>query len=253
MKFKRSDLGLYFASTLVGAGVGLLMGAFIASRQTRSFYVPGKIEEWEAVSDPVAQRFQVDNVEEYLDEQAEKNARVKKPRKTSTKITVQDDPKLAAFIAEWEPSTIQIEMVKKGLVTLEALEEVLIKEAAAKKSEPYNYRGPYYDDKPELVDISKLPEEEKIVDDRYQILRDLPTDRDIKKVRIIYWDPEDNDFYCLSRSKQPVPTDLRGLISDETWEIMLPYFDKGYNTLYVDDKETNRFYRFDVIPDDMGE
>ena len=243
MKFKKSDLGLYFASSLVGAGAGLLTGAFIASRMTGpAFYVPEE-ETW----DEQVTRLQA------LGDPPEKIAVEKKPRKTTVKIKVQDDPELAAFIAEWEPSTIQIEMVKKGLVTLDALEELLVKEAAAKEIEPYNYSHPYFDgdDKPELSDLTTLPEEEPVVDDRYQILRDPPAEKDAKSKRIIYWDAEDDSFYTLTRKKQPVPTDLRGTISDETWVAMVPYFDKGYNCLYVDDLESSRFYQFVVVPDDM--
>lgn len=247
MKFKKSDLGLYFASSLVGAGVGLLVGAVIASRIAgpEPIYIP------EPVEDPVTKRNQMEDVGAYLDEQAEKNARVKKTRKTSTKIKVQDDPELAAFIAEWEPSTIQIEMVKTGLVTLAALEEALIKERAAKEAEPYNYSAVYYDDKPELVDLAKLPEEEELIDGRYQILREPPAEKDVRNLREIHWDPEDDTFYTETRRKQPVPIDLRGTISDETWVTLVPYFDKGYSTLYVDDLETSRFYKFVVVPEDM--
>ena len=252
MKFKKSDLGLYFASSLVGAGAGLLTGAFIASRLTGPAFIVPDEETWDeqvtrlqALGDPVENRYGP----------SEKIAGEKKPekiRKTTVKIKIQDDPELAAFIAEWEPSTIQIEMVKKGLVTLSALEELMIKEGLAKNSQPYNYSGAYFDEeKPELADLAKLPEEEEVIDDRYQILRDPPTEKDAKSKRIIYWDPEDDSFYTLTRKKQPVPTDLRGTISDETWIIMVPYFDKGYSTLYVDDLETSRFYQFIVVPDDM--
>lgn len=249
MKFKKSDLGLYFASSLVGAGVGLLVGALVASRLAgpEPVYIPEPLE------DPVAKRNQVENVEEYLDEQEERVEKIvqeKKPRKKTIKIQAQDDPELAAFIAEWEPSTIQIEMVKKKLVTLKDLEELLIKENLSALAEPYNYSAPYYD-KPELVDIAKLPEEEEIVDSRYQILREPPADKDAKNLREIHWDPEDDTFYTLTRKQQPVPTDLRGVISDETWVALVPYFDKGYSTLYVDDLETSRFYKFVVVPNDM--
>jgi hypothetical protein len=250
MKFNKSDLGLYFASSLVGGGVGLLLGALIASLMAGPEPVLILDEE---EYDPVQRRFGLG--EEAIEAEAEKIARVKKPRKTTTKITGRDDPELAAFIAEWEPSTIQIELVYKGLVTMEDLKELLIKERLAKEAEPYNYNKVYYEaefgEKPELADLARLPEEEPVVDDRYQILRDPPANKDPKALRIIYWDAEDDSFYTLTRKKQPVPTDLRGVISDETWTVMVPYFDKGYDTLYVDDLESNRFYRFIVVPDDL--
>lgn len=236
MKFKKQDLGLYFAASLVGAGSGLLVGALIASRLTEPDFVPFLNEEdqWhEPITPP------------------QKNAGEKKPRKTSTKLKAQDDPELAKFIAEWEPNTIQIEALKTNLVTMEDLQELLITQRAAEEAEPYNYSTIYQDDKPELIDLVKLPEEEEPIDDRYQILRDPPPNKDIKSQRVIHWDPEDDTFYTLTRKKQPVPTTLRGMISDETWVALVPYFDKGYNVLYVDDLETIRFYKFVVVPDDM--
>lgn len=238
MKFQRSDLGLYFASSLVGAGVGLLVGSFIASRLAAPEppFIPEEEDEgWD---------------EEYW-QAPEKIPGVKKSRKKTTKIKVSDDPELAAFIAEWEPSTIQIEMVKKGLVTLEDLQQTLAEERLAEEKEPYSYNLRYYDDKPDLADLVKLPEDEELVDDRYQILRDPPKNKDPKALRVVYWDMQDDGFYTLSRKKQPVPTDIRTMISDETWEVMLPYLHGGYTTLYVDDLETTRFYRFEVVPDDM--
>ena len=36
MIFKKEDLGLYFALGLTGAGIGLLVGAFVASKQKKA-------------------------------------------------------------------------------------------------------------------------------------------------------------------------------------------------------------------------
>ncbi len=253
MKFKKSDLGLYFASSLVGAGVGLLVGALVASRLAGPgpIYLPDE-EKYTRSSAEISFRRarprKNDKFEQQVVDAAEKFPREKKPRKKSIKIQAQDDPELAEFIAEWEPSTIQIEMVHTGLITLGDLQEVLIEEALAKEAEPYNYSARYLDhDKPELAEIAKLPEEEEVVDDRYQILREPPANKDGIPVRDIYWDPEDDTFYMLSRNKTPVPTDLRGVISLDTWDVMVPYFDKGYDALYVDDLKTSKFYRFVAV------
>lgn len=251
MKFKKSDLGLYFASSLVGAGAGLLVGAFVASRLTgpEPIYLPDEEKYTRSSAEISFRRVRPrknDKFEQQVVNAAEKFPTGKKTRKKTIKIKAQDDPELAEFIAEWEPSTIQIEMVKTGLITQEDLQELLIKEELAKETEPYNYSAPYVD-KPELADLTKLPEEEEIVDDRYQILRDPPADKDVKTVREVYWDPEDDTFYTLSRNKTPVPADLRGMISEETWDVLVPYFDKGYEALYVDDLKSARFYRFIAV------
>ncbi len=233
MKFKKEDVGLYFALGLVGAGMGLLVGAFIASRRGGS--MPRYIPE--------------DYQEKQIEKPAPKIPRVKKRVKKGKHIP---DAALNAFIERYRPSTIQIELVKNGLLTLETLEDTLVREKLAEQKEPYDYNGPYLDDdKPELSNLIKLPEEEEVVDGRYQILRKPPKRKSPKNMRVIYFDQEDVSFYTMTRQKQPVPIgSIDEFVTEETWEVMLPYMLSGFAPLYVSDLKNAKYYRFEIVPED---
>ena len=88
MKFKREDIGLYFALGLVGAGAGLLVGAFVASKLMgpEPIYIP----EME------------DDYEEYLKKIEPKISRVKKSEEKE-----EEWPELEEFIVEYEPNSVQ--------------------------------------------------------------------------------------------------------------------------------------------------
>jgi hypothetical protein len=255
MKIKKEDLGLYFALGLVGAGMGLLVGAFVASRrQGGPVPILDRADAWsktledEKESDKVARKF------------SRKEKSVKKAGKIDIpKLKRQSElfkkQQLEEFIVKYEPSAIQIEMVKNDLVTLEELEDMMMKEELAKHKEPYDYTEPYLEnDKPELSELSKLPEEEDVIDDRYQILQESPKHKSPKNMRVVYFDGEDGSFHTMTRQKRPVPiTSIKEFITEETWEVMLPYMISGFAPLFVNDLQTAKWYRFELIPEDVEE
>ena len=248
MKFKREDVGLYFALGLVGAGMGLLVGAFIASRRGGSMpsYIPrGEVadEDWNETAKAADK-----SLHKLVREIPRKKKRVKK---AENEFLVELD----AFIKEYEPTTIQIEMVKSKLLTLDELRETMIKEELVKQKEPYNYNQPYLeDDKPDLADLAKLPEDEDVVDDRYKILMGPPKRKSPKNMRVIYFDQKDSIFYTMTRKKQPVPVgSITEFISEEAWEIMLPYMLSGFAPLFVNDLSNAKYYRFELVPEDAEE
>jgi hypothetical protein len=249
MKVKKEDFGLYFALGLVGAGMGLLVGAYIASRRgdSRPIRIP---EEWKEEWDEEAEK----HADETVQKISRKKNRVKKGQIKS--FPLQDMDALDAFTRKYNPTAIQIEMVKSEVVTLEELEDMLMKEELAKHKAPYDYTQPYLDedDKPELSDLSKLPEEEGVIDDRYQILQEPPKNKHKKSLRVIYFDAEDGRFHTLTRQKQPVPVpSIKEFITEETWEIMLPYMVTGFAPLFVNDLQTAKWYRFEIVPEDLEE
>lgn len=245
MRFKKEDIGLYMASSLAGGGLGLLVGAFIASRLEEPIYIPE--EDWR---EEAHVRLSYKNAEDFKArlEKAEKIAGGEKSRKTRIKLKAEDDPDLAKFIAEWEPSTIQIEMLRNDQTTMEEVQKIILDERAREEIEPYNYSAPYYD-KPELSELVTLPEDEEIIDDRYQILQTAPTGKSSKSIQVLKYDPDDGGLFKMARNGKPVPTNLRKDM-ENTWEIVEMYLHKGYASIYVDDLETTRFWRFDIIPED---
>ncbi len=247
MKFKKEDIGLYFALGLVGAGVGLLMGAFIASRRRDSStyniinYIPELDEE---------PSLKIPRKENRVEKAAKKHERA---RQAAKKV---DSPELKGFIVEYQPSAIQIEMIRSGLLTIDALRETMIQEEFAKQKAPYNYNSPYLDvdDKPELSELAKLPEDEAVVDDRYEILQKPPKRKSPKNMRTVFFDQEDDTFYTMTRQGSPIPVGtINEFISEETWEVMLPYMLSGFAPLFVNDLKNAKYYRFEIVPEDLEE
>ncbi len=258
MKVKKEDLGLYFALGLVGAGVGLLVGTYIASRRGGSMprYIPEDYqEEWDEEAEKAADKT--------VQKISRKKNRVKKGeidisrRKHRAAISEkkQLEKDLEEFIDKYQPTAIQIEMVKSDLIGLKELEDMMMKEELAKHTEPYDYNGPYLEDgKPELSDLSKLPEEEDVIDDRYKILQEPPKRKSPKNMRVVYFDSEAGSFYTMTRQKQPIAVNsIEEFITEETWEIMLPYMVTGFAPLFVNDLQTAKWYRFEIVPEDMEE
>ena len=238
MKFKKEDVGLYFALSLVGSGTGLLIGAFIASR--RGAVAPTYVPSIEEQADAIVQEF------------TPKKSRKKKPVKKGEKKV---DKELEDFIKAFSPSNIQIEMVKSGILTIDELQDTMIQEEIAKQKEPYSYSRQYHDDeKPDLSELARLPEDEEPVGGRYQILQQPPKRKSPKNMRVVYFDQEDGDFYTMTRRKQPVPLgSINEFVSEETWEVMLPYMLGGFAPLFVSDLKNAKWYRFEIVPEDEEE
>lgn len=233
MKFRREDIGLYFTLGLVGAGVGLLVGAFIASRRE------GPVLTEDDILPPIDPEIEVT---------------VKKiPRKKFSKKKGKEElsEELKDFIEKYEPTKIQIEMVKNGYLTLDDLEDTMIKEELAKHKPPVGYHQTYSyeDDKPDLEELAQLPDDLEVIDDRYKILEAM-SDKPAKSLRVVYFDQKEGDFYTMTRKKDMIPVDLEEFITENTWDTMLPFMLSGFAPLYVDDLETARHYRFELVPEE---
>jgi hypothetical protein len=236
MKFKRGDMGLYFALGLVGAGIGLLLGALVASRIEQPFEPEPPDEEEE-------QRLHI--------YRAPTVTTMTKQKKTVKKKKDLTTPEMEEFFNEFNPSAIQRAMVLNGLISIEDLKATLSEQEEL--TAPYNYSSPYImSDKPDLEDLVTFPEDDPVIDDRYWIRQEPPKGTFLKSMKTIYWDPDDDDFSTLSRQKQVIPIgSLKGLISDEAWEVLRPYLSSGISPLFVKDTEKDKFYKFEIVPGDL--
>lgn len=254
MKFKKEDIGLYFALGLVGAGAGLLLGALLAARLTnpgkRRYvpYIPKPEEDWDEGAE-----------EEWDDEPIKKMdrkiARVKKSEKQS--LTTEEDAVkeslLTAFIVKYQPSAIQIEMVKNGLATLDELKEVLIKEEMANQLKNYNYNTVYRetDDKPDLAELAQLPDEIEIIDKRWQLSSKQTEAKSEENLRRVFFDDEDDSFFSMSRQGHPIPMGaINELVPNEVWDVVEPYLASGIGPIFVNDLETPKHFRFEIVSED---
>lgn len=242
MKFRKEDIGLYFSFSLVGGGVGLLLGAFVASRLAAR-----RDAEEELKSDA---------------EQIERFRTLPPPNDEMGEEDLEYDPyseELLDFIDELHPSAIQIEMIHKGLVTMDDVRNMLRETETLVESYDYGkeYRIQIDDDKPDLKELVALPEDLEPIDGRFILSSTLPKGRTQKKVREIYYDHAD-DTFSQARGGRFVPLhSLDGVINAAAWEQVLKYLLSGIETIFVLDSGTAKLQSFTLVPqeeesDDVG-
>jgi hypothetical protein len=239
VKFNKEDMGLYFALGLVGAGIGLLVGVYVAAKLSAGRdYIP-QDEEW--------------------DEAAETAASYSVPKIPRMKKLEKKDPneiseELAAFIAEYQPNAIQIEMIKRELLTFDEVREALVLEETAKMRPPQSYHKyvPEEHDKPDLADLVVLPDEVEIIDNRWEISTEIAKSKSTKNIRMVYYDNIDDDFFIQSRQGRLIPLGSpTELVSDEVWNTIEPYLNSGMGPIYVNDLESPKHFLFEVVSEDL--
>lgn len=143
MRFKREDMGLYFAMALIGGGVGLLVGAFVTVRvnkkreeETEELELEDAIEFEEVAEEEetVTHEQHITNItNEDLPPQRMKEVddliEKKRPRtskRTRTRLSKENRCELARLTREYGVTTMQTELVESGVMTVKELEEGLI-------------------------------------------------------------------------------------------------------------------------------
>lgn len=253
MKFKREDLGLYFAFGLVGGGVGLLIGAFITSRLSESSEVPSKDENnGFARLDPKYK----------IKEPDEKKSQKKKFKKQGKKnqLTKKEEARLRELGELYEITPIQIELVRSGVMSVDDLEGAIMMDTYDEKREPYNYNAIYVDTKPDLDDLvadeilDDLPERKVedllvVIDGNFEILLEPPEEKDSKNKRVIWYDIDDDSLYTLNRKGEPIPRTIDGIVTPEVWEIIRPFlmFEPEICPIYVDKLGKAHFFEFNTV------
>lgn len=153
LKFKREDVGLYFALGLVGGGIGLLIGAFIASRIEQKRELAYLEEDWESpdihvedlpedeeetLINPVLDKEQKRELKRIDALETEERVPAKSGRMSRGRVlrlTRQEERELKRLCQEYSPSEIQIDLVNQGIMTVEDLELSLIEEEMSKMEE----------------------------------------------------------------------------------------------------------------------
>lgn len=229
MKFKTEDVGLYFALGLTGAGIGLLVGAFIASRRERRLVIEDVDEEW--TDYPVT---------------ALKKEEPEKPKRSEI------DEEFQRFAATWNPNQVQTQMYLSGLVTLPELEKVMLESQRAALAEPYTYHGLYAPDekKPDLVDLVPLIEDGQNQDGRFVVIHDVAEGDDMGVDMEIFYDPDTAELYSLSGQGNPITVDRSALISEETWTMVVQHLTMGTNPVLVKDMIDDTMYKFNIVDED---
>lgn len=233
MKFRKDDIGLYFSFSLIGGGVGLLVGAFIASRLAAR----RNAEEIAGLEEREARDFWGD--EEDMEREVDDGY----------------SPELLDFIEEARPTVLQIEMIHKELVTIKDVREMMAEHDSL--VEPYDYgkeyRMPVDDEKPTLEELVVLPEDMEPIDGRFILSSTLPKGRTKKKVREIYYDNTD-DTFTQKRGTRFIPLhSLDGVVNASAWEQVLTYLLAGIETIFVLDSGTAKLLSFTLVPEESDD
>lgn len=230
LRFKREDTGLYIAMTLIGAGLGLLAGAFITARlnKIREEEEPEE-EEWEDYyqKDLARQMTILDEAEkeEFKDLPEVPNVPImsidrtdrargttfpestdleKREFEKETKrdrlvhLSKEERIRLKELISEYNATPMQVNFVESGLMTIDELEEAL-------EEEDFNNRaGPEETDPEEDIELTVSEVTHTDYNEPY---------RDDK--------PDMDDL--LEKPIDDLPRDLGDLlvVVDEQWEILL--------------------------------
>lgn len=281
MKFKKEDFGLYFALTMVGAGVGLLVGSLVGSRLKER----RQREDDTAYLTMTGMAYDTDHAEEVFrglengtfklepgvgeisvvpvksweapepsKPQRPNDRRSRNPRsQAKAQKALREDKEYQDLLERYQPSQMQTQLYLNGLVTLDELRTLIIDEALAASKAPYDYAEHYRDveeEKPELAELVSLSPDEysdELIDDRFKIMDKPPLDKRPKSEKTLIWDyepGEEDTFTTITRDGRLVPVSLSGLISDEAWEAVQPYLLAGLSPVYVDDLEKDRFFKF---------
>lgn len=242
MKFKKEDMGLYFALGLVGAGTGLLVGVFIYHKfieKPEPEYIFEEDDQFDEETEKIVQKISRMKISEK-----------KEPEGEYDKETLDD------FINQYNPNAIQIEMVKKGLLTMDEVKEALIMEELAKTKKPYDYSKKYRasefpEEKPDLEELVTLPNELEVIDDRWEISSSMTSEKSKNNLKSVY--VEDGEFYIKSRAGHIIPMGgLEGTISDEVWAVIEPYLKSGWE-IFVNDLESPKHFKFEMVSEDVEE
>jgi len=149
LKFKREDVGLYFALGLIGGGVGLLIGAFIANRVEQKLrgdlaYLDEDMEapdihmetlpedeDGSMINPSVKMEYrELKAVVKEIDALDMPERVVPKAGKMSKgrtfRLSRKDERELTRLLKEYKPTEVQIDLVHQGIMTVEELELELI-------------------------------------------------------------------------------------------------------------------------------
>jgi len=315
MQFKREDIGLYVATALIGGGLGLLAGAFLTARINRKREEDFNAEEaarddeeaWleEDVFNIVSEKPEFPRggdvtfnpAEEPSDEKSKKET--KKIRIVGTNKIVEDDGRiipgrqveshrlskedrleLSRLTREYTVGDLQMELVEKGTMTVEELEDALVEEelddqpieesievfgeeplkyVAGEGEGRTNYSEQYRDAKPDMEDFLEKPLDDAgprdvedllvTIGNRWEILLTPPLGKAEHQKRTIYFDPEDESVYTKTDGGDIAPADLRVIANEEVRDIIMPWliFETELEAIYLDDIRNKKTRWYEII------
>lgn len=260
MKFKKEDVGLYVALGIVGAGVGLLVGALVASRRNRPVErrVFGGVDDIIETEDGIV-------ITGHLNEEGIELVDTDKPpmmwkhtgrQAGKTQNVRQKEPdvemsqEMLEFIENYGPTQMQIEMIQSGLLSIdEVADSIVLKE----DYEPTSYSSQYAPSEVNQPTLDELLGPEKtaallgddLIDDRYLVMN--PEDAgEVDIFRTFYYngDEEFDQWIFISGRGHVVPLrNIQEYIDRNSWPD-IKYLLETHEDVLVQDTSSQVIYRF---------
>ena len=229
VKFKRDDLGLYVVFAILGSGLGLLVGSYIANR------IENKRAEEEII----------EPIEDIARTGSEKTVSKKREKKNQAKQLVGiSEEEIEELLSRYTATPVQIEMLRSGLMSIDQFETVASELDGEEDEiiEPYDYRMA---SKPELSELvphipgkaSRVEDEEDDLMDGWMVTLDKPGKNKYDREKFGKYDSSDGSLWrdqggsLMQWRNCPIPEEVLDFASD--------MFSDSY-TVYILD-ENNRF------------
>lgn len=265
MVIRREDIGVYITLTLLGSGVGLLVGAYLESRKTKSIEVENVNNTQERTEAGQEERKEDVETERAEDGKVSVRARLSPTRKRSESYRVGAEEVTESETQQLEDglnqlvkegyliNAMQRELVMTKLLRLEDLGLALGVVGKSKELIPVDHavipepRGERVAYNTMFGDVSadvvaKAPSE------RY-ILSDVKTSVDVaRNVRLLYL-LDNHTVVKLTSDDRMVPVeDIGVLIGEDTIEVVLDMaYRKNLEAVYVVDTRTAIQYRIGFV------
>lgn len=255
MKLKKEDFGLYFALTLLGGGIGLLGGVIVSSKlKPKEVTLTGTVVEYNKIN-KMGETFAPGSVDINYDavefrhgiDKAKKSV-----KKKSNKKEIPDD--LAEFLEEWKPNNVQIQMLLSGAATIDEIKNVILQTQSIENAAgEYNYAKPYFD----ILQDTEVKSYESIINERYRLREDEPDDGDPKRLKVFYLNDDGQRFYRKTRNGATLDAtkDVDKILDAKSQNLIKGFLMSGvHRTLFLEDTQTIKWWRFELIPlDDQGD
>ena len=225
MKMNKDDISVYVTLTLLGAGLGLLIGTYIGSalearREKHNEPLEELDEETEETGDGP---------------QMQKKARVRKQNRVSP--DVEKEEALERLTEEYEvgPTNVQRQLILNGLMSIAELEDILKTMPENSKSGKDEKHLDYtaYTDKPDLEDLVV-----DVVEPRFELL----SGRSYKNKIVVNYYQDDGVVTREAGNGSELPFEhLNEILDDGTLDEWLNEA-KG-KSIYVNDKDRGKRYQ----------
>lgn len=248
IKFSKDDIGLYVALGMIGAGLGIMVGSVVYSKLLRLKF-EREVEEFYLEDEPYEHGEDIYEIEE--------------EEHTVKEDSEELDDAMKAFVEKYEPTSVQFELVRSGIISMEkAIETIEYDRQLKAQYTSTSYSGIYKPDsvKPdleELVDDEDLPEDGHplVVEGQYNIYDDILEEDGLPVLdAIILYDPDDNTWQRVSSMHGLVAIGgVDRYISDTAWDEVELALKRTMNPIFVQDTKRDKMYKFELVPSDEGD